>query len=124
MTKSDRDRLSAKQRLRLDILHLLYKCNVENAFGSNYMHFNELRGNFKNEDYEIQQELKYLTNEGLITSLTHIQLSITHLGIKEVEHVIEFPDERTIHFPQGIVQHYHASVGVVQNGNNTAIAKD
>jgi repressor of nif and glnA expression len=123
MTLSDGDRLKAKQKLRLGILRLLYKRHIDNISGSRAVHYNDIKQIFDNTDEEIRQELKYLSDESLIESVTHIQMSITHLGVKEVEHAIEFPDERTKYFPQGVVQYYYGPVAVVQNGKNTVVTK-
>lgn len=118
MTHPDLERLQKKQSLRLRILLLLYRRYCDGI--SKVVEHNDLKQWFDNPDIEVQQELGYLNHEGLIESVTHVHWAITHSGIKETEHTIQFPDKPTPHFLLSVIQHYHAPVAVVQNGDNTA----
>lgn len=58
----------------------------------------------------------YLKHEGLLAGADG-QITITHQGVVEVETTIEYPDVRTRHFAQTVIQNYfHGAVGVAQSG--------
>lgn len=73
-------------------------------------------------DDEADTTLDYLVEEGLAEyEAFGPMVSITHRGVVEVEQSINQPEQPTPHFPMHITQHFHASVGAVQNGSqNTA----
>lgn len=69
---------------------------------------------------EALSALDYLAGEGLLKSLANEAplVSITHLGVVEVEKSLLSPKQPTEHFsPQVIQQHFHGAVGAVQTGN-------
>lgn len=45
-------------------------------------------------------------------------VSLSHAAIVEIERSITHPSLSTEHFSASVVQHFHASVGTVQTGNN------
>ena len=61
--------------------------------------------------------IDYLRGERLLVGRTNHRVSITHLGVNEVEQSLKAPTERTEHFPAIVVnQVFHAAVGAVQTG--------
>jgi hypothetical protein len=69
---------------------------------------------------EADGAIDYLAGEGLV-SLDGFgpMVSLTHRGVVEVEQSIDKPDRATEHFPAQIIQHFHGTVGAVQNAPNS-----
>jgi hypothetical protein len=59
--------------------------------------------------------LCYLRDEGLVKD-SDLWINFTHKGIVEIERSIKHPDRETEHFSAMVIQHFHASVGIVQTG--------
>ncbi len=71
-------------------------------------------------DSEGDAALDYLAEEGLVEyEAFGPMISITHRGVIEVEQSINQPEQSTEHFPTHITQHFHASVGAVQNASQS-----
>lgn len=69
--------------------------------------------------------LEYLDERGLISDSTAgSNVALSYQGIVEVERSIMHPESPTEYFGPGMVQHFYAAVGVVQNAaDSTALIK-
>jgi hypothetical protein len=68
-------------------------------------------------DYEINDILEYLDDEGLVTlpDDQNATVMITHRGIIEIEQSITSPNKATDHFMVPVIQNFYSQVGSVQN---------
>lgn len=67
------------------------------------------------EQREADEAYLYLIEEHLIEPIGRGSVAITHLGIVEIEQPITKPDVGTKHFAISVIQHFHGTVGAVQN---------
>jgi len=66
-----------------------------------------------------EDALLYLIDEGLLEERSYGSVNLTHRGIVEVEQSREQPARPTPHFTLAVIQHFHGTVGAVQNASNS-----
>ena len=122
-----RELLVERQKLRYKILRTMYDATIGENKNPKYHEFSpkSLAAALKLEPNNVLIELQYLEGEylaemivGMSEPLSSI-FQISHQGIVEIEHSIEHPNQRTEHFMMTVVQHFHGSVGAVQNAEHS-----
>ncbi|GEM49986.1 hypothetical protein [Deinococcus cellulosilyticus] len=115
--------LERKQKLRLALLMHFYDLKEKHrqppvTIHAVYQKFPET------EHRPICDALEYLEHEGLLLRKERPSpetYCITHEGLKEAEQAIEFPDLRTVHFSQRVVNIYMKTVYLQQGNNNQQV---
>lgn len=108
------DRIDERQEARYRVLKNIYDragdsitggCDINDAFEGAASDMEDGHG-----------ILEYLGEKGLISDSTAGRdVALSHWGIVEVEQSIMHPESPTEYFGPGMVQHFYAAVGVVQN---------
>ncbi|MDQ1610300.1 MAG: hypothetical protein QOG00_231 [Pyrinomonadaceae bacterium] len=106
--------LLKRQALRYDLLKQLYEyVNGSQSTLVDFFGFAAMQGVARNDADDV---LDYLLEEGLLTRIADEGLvTISHRGIVEIEHSLTRPDLPTEHFTTQVIQHFHGTVGAVQN---------
>lgn len=113
------ERIDERQRARYRVLKNIYDaagdsitggCDISDAFEGAASDMEEGHG-----------ILEYLDEKGLISDSTAgSNVALSYQGIVEVEQSIMRPESPTEYFGPGMVQHFYAAVGVVQNAAASA----
>jgi hypothetical protein len=88
-----------------------YKESVEVSFDS-------IRDTYGWSDEDARSLMYYLREEQLL-NWNNGRISLTHKGIVEIEQSITRPQKSTEHFQSQVIQHFHATVGAVQNASDS-----
>ncbi|KAA9325600.1 hypothetical protein [Adhaeribacter soli] len=107
--------MSLEKKNRLLVLNKMY----ELSNGSSFHPFaeEELSSLLGLSETEIENILEYLKKEGLVDCWASGAFVISHYGIKEVEELIENPEQRAEHFLLiNVIQNYSTITGL-QQGN-------
>jgi hypothetical protein len=121
----DKEMLEERQKVRFKILKWMYDNTVgKERMPDQYTFSSEnVAGYLQLPEHVVFSALHYLDGEGLVEqragSWTGGSYQLKHHGVREVEHAIRYPERPTEHFMLSVVQHFHATVGVVQNGPDT-----
>lgn len=125
-TDLEREKLKGRQTVGLQILKAMFDETVGGGQDPETMRFSpkSISNGLQLELIDVILAFQYLEGEHLITCTSNMmdpdytQYKLNHYGIVEVEQVIEYPEQRTEHFMLSVVQHFHSTVGNVQNGLN------
>lgn len=90
------DDIKFKQNQRFQFLYKLYE--ESNGEESLIYNMREIGKSIGLDEKSCSNIVSYLENEGLIKGYLDGGISITHIGIKEVEYAIQNPDHNTQHF--------------------------
>lgn len=114
--------LKARQQRRLDVLAWVYeKMEVEEH---GHVQRQDLGRAFDLPDVQMNKVLYYLLGQNLITLQNNgNEIRITHQGILEIEQVLQYPDQRTPHFMQQVVNHFHTATNVQVGSDNSLIVR-
>jgi hypothetical protein len=130
---TDLKTIEERQQKRYRLFKTIYDCTGDST--SEGAHFTEvfMKAGFDEHDEEGHRILDYLYQKGLLSNRVGIGgLALSHEGIREIEQSILHPESSTEHFKPGVVQHFYAAVGAVQNApdstayvtqNNESIAR-
>ena len=121
---TDSEMLKERQKLRYQVLKVMYDRTVGRGKDTRgYFYAYQIAEHLGLPPEKVSPELRYLDEELLVSSAgpemgipqNGEQYRLTHEGIVEIEHSVEFPEQRTQHFMLSVVQHFHGTVGSVQN---------
>jgi hypothetical protein len=104
---SDREIIVRKESNRYRILKLFYDELGDNRYSG--IDFTDVLNHFVHEQemsaQEAESALNYLLDEALLESVAlGGETSITHLGVKEIEASIRYPDRSTSHFSEQAIK--------------------
>jgi hypothetical protein len=109
--------IEQKQKVRYAVLRKLYELSHSGDEREVITPEHISRGISLNMN-EVQDALTYLKGEGLVQSRSiELGVSITHLGVREVERGADNSKTPPQHLPAPIIQHFYGWVGAVQTGN-------
>lgn len=83
--------------------------------------FDSIRNHYGWSDEEASLLMRYLREEELL-QWNNGRVYLTHKGVVEIEQSIANPQRSTEHFQAQVIQHYHGSVGAVQNAPHSKAA--
>jgi hypothetical protein len=89
-----------KDRKRLQFMHRLYE--VTGGSEMEFINTDELGAEFGWSADETDRVVEYLEGERLLQYRSMGSISITHLGVLEVERALSNPRQETVHFPAAI----------------------
>lgn len=116
---TDLHTVEEREQKRYNFLKAIYDA-VGDSTGDvaiSYKEAAEKAGLQHGEGYQI---FTYVRDKGFLSGRGGTgSLALSHEGIKEMEHSILYPEDRTEHFRPGVVQHFYAAVGVVQNASRS-----
>lgn len=111
----DLNLVAERQSKRYQLLRLIY--NLSGGSTSKRVSVIELRDESGFPINEVEEALDYLQEEYLIKegSNERFDVFIKHAGVIEVEQSISNPAKPTEHFTTQVIQHFHGTVGAIQN---------
>lgn len=102
-----------RERKRYEFLLTLWRASVGHTnYRIDLYQHGESLGLTREECREI---IPFLSAEDLINGDADGNGAITHKVIIEIEHSVKYPYQPTEHFHVQVIQHFHGSVGVIQN---------
>lgn len=112
---TDLQTVEEREQKRYNFLKAIYDA-VGDSTGDAAIQYKDIIVKAGLEFNEANDIFIYVRDKGFLSNRTGTGwFALSHQGIVEMEQSILYPEERTEHFKPGVIQHFYAAVGVVQN---------
>lgn len=116
---TDLSTVEEREQKRYNFLKAIYDA-VGDSTGDLAISYREVFEKAGLQHGEGHQIFTYVRDKGFLSRRGGVgNLALSHEGIIEMEQSILYPEERTEHFRPGVVQHFYAAVGAVQNASQS-----